>query len=170
VKDGKEGEVEMKGFIAAVYRLDVFFQAISGGVLGFMVLLTLTDVVLRNLGRPFVGAYEIVSFCGSVVVGFAMPYTSWKRGHIFVDFVIEKLGPKGKECFRVGTRCLGIVLFIFVGVNFIRYGFSLLASGEVSPGFKLPYYPIPFGLSLSCFLLSLTLVGDLMRGAKEEKK
>jgi TRAP-type C4-dicarboxylate transport system permease small subunit len=157
----------MKRFMDVVYRLDVSFQIISGAVLGFMVLLTLTDVVLRNLGKPFAGAYEIVSFCGAVVVGFAMPYASWKRVHVYVDFLQERLSPRRRAGIQLCTRCLGILLFIFIGINFIRYGISLKVSGEVSPGFKLPYYPIPFGLSVSCFLLCLTLFCDLVKVTKE---
>ena len=159
----------MKRLMDAVYRLDISFQIISGIVLVFMVLLTLTDVVLRNVGKPFVGAYEVVSFCGSVVVGFAMPYASWKRVHVFVDFLLEKMSPRKRAVMQQCTRCLGIILFIFIGVNFIRYGISLKLSGEVSPGFKLPYYPIPFGLSISCFLLCLTLFCDLVTITRKEK-
>jgi TRAP-type C4-dicarboxylate transport system permease small subunit len=153
--------------MAVVYRLDVSLQVISGVVLGFMVLLTLTDVVLRNLGRPFIGAYEIVSFCGAVVVGFAMPYASWKRTHVYVDFLVEKLSPRKKAGIQICTRCMGVALFTFIGINFILYGIRLQASGELSPGFKLPYYPIPFGLSVSCFALCLTLICDLIRVTRE---
>ena len=44
----------MKGFIAAIYRLDVFFQAISGGVLGFMVKPNMyVEAGYRALGQDY---------------------------------------------------------------------------------------------------------------------
>jgi TRAP-type C4-dicarboxylate transport system permease small subunit len=111
---------------------------------------------------------EIISFCGSVVIGFAIPYTSWKKAHVYVDFLTEKLSPRNKRMMEIITRCMGIALFAFIGYNFILYGFDLIRTKEVSPSFRLPYYPIPFGLSLSCFLECLTLVADLVKTVQQE--
>ena len=66
---------------------------------------------------------------------------------------------------------MAIVLFAFIGYNFILYGFDLKHTKEVSPGLKLPFYPIPFGLALSCFLQTVTLFCDLIntiRGGNNE--
>jgi TRAP-type C4-dicarboxylate transport system permease small subunit len=148
--------------MAAVLKIDITFHIIAGSVLAFMMVVTLLDVVMRNLGHPIVGTVEIISFCGSVVIGFAIPYTSWKKAHVYVDLVVEKLGPRNKMIMAVITRCMGIALFVFIGYNFIVYGRDLLHTGEVSASFRLPYYPIAFGLSLSCFLESATLFCDLL--------
>ncbi len=153
----------MKRFLGAVLRIDITFHAIAGSVLAFMMVVTLLDIIMRNLGRPIVGSMEIISFCGSVVVGFAIPYTSWKKAHVYVDFLLVKLSPGNRRIMEIITRCMGIALFAFIGYNFILYGFDLIKTKEVSPSFKLPYYPIPFGLSLSCFLQCLTLIADLLK-------
>ena len=153
----------MRRFMMGVFRTDVVLYWVSGLVLAFMMLVTLTDVVMRNMGRPIVGTLEIISFCGSVVVGFAIPYASWKKVHVFVDFLVAKLTPRNRKIMEVITRCMGIVLFVFVSYNFILYGLDLRRTHEVTPSFRLPYYPIPFGLSFSCFLVSITLVADLIK-------
>jgi len=161
----------MKRFLGAVLRIDITFHAIAGSVLAFMMVVTFLDIIMRNLGRPIVGSMEIISFCGSVVVGFAIPYTSWKKAHVYVDFLLVKLSPGNRRIMEIITRCMGIALFAFIGYNFILYGFDLIKTKEVSPSFKLPYYPIPFGLSLSCFLQCLTLIADLLKtvqGGKNE--
>ena len=64
----------MRRFMMAVFRVDVILYWAAGLVLACMMLVTLSDVIMRNLGRPIVGSLEIISFCGSVVVGFAIPY------------------------------------------------------------------------------------------------
>jgi hypothetical protein len=46
-----------------------------------MLLFTLTNVVMRAFGKP-IGDFEIISFLGAVVIGFAIPYTSLHKGHI----------------------------------------------------------------------------------------
>jgi TRAP-type C4-dicarboxylate transport system permease small subunit len=158
--DDGPGEGRMKRFLDAVLKIDMTFHAIAGSALVLMMAVTMLDIIMRNVGRPIVGTVEIISFCGAVVIGFAIPYTSWKKAHVYVDFFTMKLSPKNR-------RVMGIVLFAFIGYNFILYGLDLIKTSEVSPSFRLPYYPIPFGLSLSCFLQCLTLVADLLKNVEQ---
>ncbi len=157
----------MKRFLSGIEKLDLTFHAIAGIVLAAMVVITIGDVIMRNIGRPIVGTVELISFAGSVVFGFAIPYASWKRVHVYVDILTNKLGPTGKMVMNSFTRCVAIALFAFMGYNFILYGLDLKTTKEVSAGFRLPYYPIPFGLSLSCFLQTITLFADLVKTIKE---
>jgi|JFJP01.1.fsa_nt_gi TRAP-type C4-dicarboxylate transport system permease small subunit len=157
---------EMKQFFKFVFMTDLSFHFISGIVLALMMLVTLADVVARNMGFPIVGSMEIIQFSGAVVIGFSIPYTSWKKSHIYVDMIVDKLSPKKKMILNGITRLMGMALFIFIGINFIIYGFDLMRTGEVSASFRLPYYPIAFGLSLSCFLQTLTLFAEFFRPAK----
>ena len=153
----------MKRLFSAVYRLDISFQIIAGIVLAFMMVVTLADVILRAFGRPIVGGIELICFAGAVAIGFALPYSSYKKAHIYVDFLLQKLSLKSRTTLQVITKCVGVLLFLFIGYNFVLYGFDLIKTGEVSAGFRLPYYPITFGLALSCFLEALTLFCDLLK-------
>jgi len=147
---------------------DLFLFVIAGSGLAFMMVVTLTDVIMRTIGRPIVGGMELISFSGAVVVGFAIPYTSWTKGHIIVDFLMEKLSPNARKILQIITRCMGIALFLFAGYNFVIYGLDLLRTHEVTASFRIPYYPITFGLALSCFLQSITLFCDLVTTIKED--
>jgi len=160
----------MNRFLTAVSKVDITFHVIAGSVLALMMVVTLLDVIMRNIGHPIVGSMEIISFCGSVVVGFAIPYTSWKKAHVYVDMLVDKLSPRNRRIMDVITRCMGMALFLFISYNFVQYGLDLKRTGEVSAGFRLPYYPIAFGLALSCFLESVTLLSDLVRTIKGGNK
>ncbi len=160
----------MNRFVAVVAKTDMIFHIIAGSVLAFMMIVTLLDVFMRNIGHPIVGSMEIVSFCGSVVIGFAIPYTSWKKAHVYVDMLVDKLSVFHKKVMQAVTRCMGISLFVFIGYNFVLYALDLRRTGEVSASFRLPYYPIAYGLALSCFLESITLLCDLIRTIKGETK
>jgi TRAP-type C4-dicarboxylate transport system permease small subunit len=153
----------MKRFFKVVYSLDLSLQIVAGLGLAFMMVVTVIDVVMRALGRPFIGAIELICFSGAIVVGFAIPYSSWMKAHVYVDMLEEKLSQKVRFLFKVVTRLIGILLFLFISYNFILYGLSLKNSGEVSAGLKIPYYPITFGLAVSCFMESLTLFTDLLK-------
>lgn len=161
----------MRRFVATVYRLDLSLQVLAGLGLAFMILMTLTDIIMRTLGRPIVGSVELVCFSGAIVIGFAIPYSSRMQVHIFVDFVIKRLSPRSGAVLRSFTVSVGLLLFLLMGYNFIEYSLDLMRTGEVSAGLKIPYYPITFGLAASCLLESLTLFCQLwgiLRGGKNE--
>jgi TRAP-type C4-dicarboxylate transport system permease small subunit len=161
--------LDMQRFIRAVVAADYALFWVGGLGLAFMMLVTLTDVLMRYFGKPIFGSMEIVCFTSAVVIGFAIPYTSWTKGHIIVDFLLEMMSPGAVRVFQIVTRLMGIALFLFAGYNFILYSFDLIKSGEVTPGFRIPYYPITFGLSVSCFLQAITLFCDLLNTVREEK-
>jgi TRAP-type C4-dicarboxylate transport system permease small subunit len=128
-----------------------------------MLLFTLTDVVMRAFGKPIVGDFEIISFLGAVVVGFAIPYTTLLKGHVFVDFFIEKLPKNARDGMQIATRIIGIALFLWISWNFVDMSLDLIKSKEVTPVFRLPYYPISFGLAFCCIVQCFTLLSQIMK-------
>lgn len=140
-----------------------FLLLIAGLTLAFMLVFTLFDVLMRAFGKPIVGDFEIISFLGAVVVGFAIPYTSLLKGHVFVDFLIEKVPKNVGDAMQVATRVLSIALFLWIGWNFVSMSLDLIKSKEVTPVFRLPYYPISFGLAFACIIQCLTLVSQIRK-------
>jgi TRAP-type C4-dicarboxylate transport system permease small subunit len=160
----------MEGILNAVRQLSRLLNLIAGASITFIMLLTVTDVILRFFRRPIVGTYELVAFTGALVIGFALPITSWVRGHIFVDFVVLKLPRKMQDVFNVATRCAGIVLFYLIARNLINVGMDLQKSGEVSPTLQLPFYYVAYAVAISCFVQCLVLLCDIVKvfGGKYE--
>lgn len=152
----------MNAWSAFERKMCRFLLLIAGLTLAFMLIFTVTDVLLRALGRPIVGDYEIISFLGAVVVGFAIPYTSLLKGHVIVDFLLEKLPKNVGDVMQVATRILGIALFIWMGWNFVVMSLDLVKSKEVTPVFRLPFYPISLGLAFCCIIQCFTFVSQIM--------
>jgi TRAP-type C4-dicarboxylate transport system permease small subunit len=136
---------------------------IAGLTLAFMLLFTLADVVMRAFGKPIVGDFEIISFLGAVVVGFAIPYTTLLKAHVLVDFLIEKLPKNVSDGMQVATRIIGIALFLWMSWNFVDMSLDLIKSKEVTPVFRLPYYPITFGLAFCCLVQCFTLFSQILK-------
>jgi TRAP-type C4-dicarboxylate transport system permease small subunit len=156
----------MTPLLDAVRRLSRFLNGIAGVALVFLMLLTVADVVLRMFKKPIVGTYEMVLLSGAIVIGFALPLTSWTRSHIFVDFFLSGLPRRLRTGFNVVTRLLGIGIFGLAGWNLFRYGWDLRESGEVSLTLQLPFYPIAIGVGASCLILCLVLACDIVRIAR----
>jgi TRAP-type C4-dicarboxylate transport system permease small subunit len=153
----------MEGFLKTVKGISRFLNIIAGISLTFLMLLTITDVILRGFKSPVPGTYEVVAFAGAVVIGFSMPLTSWLRGHIFVDFFILKFSQSGRDIFNIATRCMVIILFFLIGWNMIKYAMDLQKSGEVSLTLQMPFYPVAYGVGVCCFVQCLVLVCDIVK-------
>ena len=160
----------MNGFINKIRGITRFLNIIAGISLTFLMLLTISDVILRFFRKPIVGTYELVALSGAVVIGFSLPMTSLLRQHIFVDFFIAKFSKKVQSVFNVATRCVVFILFILVGWNLFKYALDLQKSGEVSPTLKMPFYPIVYAVGICCFVQCLVFLCDLVKisGGKYE--
>jgi len=156
----------MKRFMAGIVNIDKSLYVIAGSVLAFMIVLTFFDVILRNLGHPITGSMEIIQYGGSIVFGFSIPYGTLLGAQIIVDIMTDKLSPGKKRTVNIVTRCVGILLFLFVAYNFLIYGIEVRHSGERTASFKIPYYPFAFALSLSFLLQSFTVFRDLIKTVK----
>jgi TRAP-type C4-dicarboxylate transport system permease small subunit len=158
----------LERLLNAVGRLSRFINVIAGVAITFIMLLTVLDVILRSFRRPIVGTYELVAFSGAVVVGFAIPLTSWMRGHIYVDFFTGKLPKTVRTLFNLATRGMAIGLFLLIGWNLVKMGMDLHQSGEVSLTLQLPFYPVAYGVAVSCFVQCLVLMMDMVKIVRGE--
>jgi TRAP-type C4-dicarboxylate transport system permease small subunit len=149
--------------MAGVVTIDKSLFVIAGGVLASMILLTLFDVVLRNFGHPITGSMEFIQYGGSIVFGFSIPYGTLLGAQVIVDILTDKLGPGSKRTTEIITRCVGILLFLFIAYNFFFYAVDVRRTGERTASFKIPYYPFGFALSFSFLLQSLTIFCDLIK-------
>ena len=156
----------MKRFVAGIVNIDKSLYVIAGSILACMIILTLFDVVLRNFGHPITGSMEFIQYGGAIVFGFSIPYGTMLGAQVLVDILTEKLSPRKKRMIHVLTRCVGIIIFLFVAYNFFVYGIDVRKTGERTASFKIPYYPFAFALSFSFLLQSFTIFCDLIKAAR----
>lgn len=158
----------MDVFLKRVKKFSLMAYAIAGASLTFLMSITILDVILRYFRRPIPGTYELVGFAGAVVVGFALPFTSWVRGHVYVDFLLLRFPGRLREAFHILTRSIVFFLFSLMGWNLIKFAVDLRRSGEVSLTLQVPFYPVPFALGLCCFLQCLVMVCDIVKVVRGE--
>jgi TRAP-type C4-dicarboxylate transport system permease small subunit len=151
------------GWLPYIEKLNKVMDAIGAGVLLFMMFLTVADVILRYLKMPIVGTYELVSFAGALVVGCALPQTSWQKTHVTVDIVTDKM-PKGRlQVLQISTRAMAMGLFIILGWNVLDMAKTLYDTGESSMTLAIPLYPLAAALGLCCLAECLVLLCDIGR-------
>ncbi len=143
-------------------------DCVAGTALVLIMLLTSLDVILRYLGRPVQGSYDMVSFGAAFVIGFALPRTSWDKGHVRVDVLIEKI-PDKIVFFDFVTRILAISLFAIMCWNFAKLGASFSRTGEGTLTLGIPLYPIAYALAVAAFFECLALLGDIFKIALQRR-
>ena len=135
---------------------DIFNWIAAAAVTGMM-LLTCMDIILRLFRHPIPGTYEIVGFLGAVFAAFSLGYTSVNRGHIAVDFIVQKLPPRAQTIVDGINALICAVLFGLLARQSMHYAADLKSFGEVSMTLQMPVYPFVYGIAAGCWLLVLVL-------------
>jgi TRAP-type C4-dicarboxylate transport system permease small subunit len=153
----------MDRVFSLLVRVADILNKIAGAALTLMMFLTVADVLMRAGGRPILGTYEIVGLLLALVIGFGIPRVSLDRGHVYMEFLLERLPRRNKDIMNVFTRLLCIFLFLLIGYNLFSIGNEFHASGEVSPTLKLPFFPVAYAVGVCCFLECLVFVSDIWK-------
>ena len=121
-----------------------------------LVLVVFVDVVMRYLFRTsFVFTQELEWWLFAFIFLMGAGYTLLHDGHVRVDIIYQRLGPKGKAWINL----VGVILFLFPGcfliiktsLNFVATSWSVM-EGSPDPG-GIPFrfilkscIPVGFGL------------------------
>jgi TRAP-type C4-dicarboxylate transport system permease small subunit len=153
----------MAGQFKILRFVSKLLNIIAGIAVTVMMLLTVADVLLRAGGHPIIGTYEIVALLLALVIGFGIPQVSLDRGHVYMDFLLEKLSKRGKKVMNTITRLFCIIFFLPLGYNLFNVGARFHASGEVSATIKIPFYPVVYGVAVCCLLECCVFIFDIVR-------
>ncbi len=127
-----------------------------------MMLLTCADVFLRFFKHPILGTYELVGLFGALSIAFAIPATTLSKGHVAVDFMVEKLPAAGQRFFTVIANLLSLALFGLIAWESFVYARILQSSGEVTLSLEMPFYPVVYVISGASLLVCIVLLLDLV--------
>jgi len=144
-----------------VMRLCNVMSWIAGIVLVCMAAITMADIIMRIFGSPIPGTYEVVAYMGVAVTGFALPRASMKKANVYVDLLIDKLSKVPHKCLRVTTRILVFLMFLITAYYFIQMGMSFVATRSVTMTLRIPFYPVVFGMALTCVAQCLISIYEI---------
>jgi len=152
----------MERYLKIIQAANKGMDLVAGTALVSIMLLTSCDVILRYLGHPILGSYDLVSFGAVFVIGFALPRTSWEKMHITVDVLVEKI-PDRRFILDIVTRVMALALFVLVGWNLVVLGAGFYETGEETLTLGIPLFPLAFALGFCAFLQCFSLIGDVVR-------
>ncbi|WP_440996534.1 TRAP transporter small permease [Arhodomonas sp. SL1] len=133
------------------------------GLLGLAVL----DILLRAVGYPVPGSYEIIGWLAAVAMAAAVGHTQAHRGHVAIDLLLTRLPARLRDALEAITMLLSIALFALASWQLFQHGVALQASGSSSGTLKAPVYPWVYATATGMAALTLVLtlqLGEHLRG------
>ena len=153
----------METLFGVLVRVSKILGYIGGAALTFMMFLTVADVLMRAGGHPILGTYEMVALSLAIVIGFTIPKVSLERANVYMEILLEKLSKRNRAIMNTFTRILCILLFAIIGYNLLLIGNEFHTSGEVSSTLKIPFFPIPYFVGISCFIECFVFIFHIVK-------
>lgn len=114
-----------------------------------IVLIVCGDVVLRSVGAPVKGAYDLVRVLGVLAVSCALPLTTAMKGHVAIEYFFQRLNRTGRIIVDTLMRILMITGFAMATIECVRRGFRFLRASEVTQTIQLPIFWVPWVMAVA---------------------
>lgn len=144
----------------------LLMAAVTGIGIILMAAITCIDILLRLVGYPLVGIYDLVRVAGAVAMAFALPYTTAVKGHVAIEYFFQKLGKKGRIAVDSISRVISITFFSLLLHEAIKYGSRLKETGEVTLTLQFPLFWVPWAIAFSCGVMVLVIFHNLLHPGK----
>ncbi|MBN2232263.1 MAG: TRAP transporter small permease [Deltaproteobacteria bacterium] len=128
--------------------------------------LTCADVIGRLFRHPILGTYEMVGLLGALAIALALPSTTLEKGHVAVDFLVEKCPSHLRRLIDILMSLLGAVLFALIAWQSLLYADGLRETGEVTLSCQLPFWPVVDAIAVSALLVSVVLLAESLPAAR----
>jgi len=154
----------------AFRKFNAFLNVISSTLMIILMLMTVTDVVLRKwFGLPFSGSYELTMLMLSLIVLFGFGYANDYKEHVVIDIFYERMPYSLKKFCSILAITLSLVMTAVLTFVVFRQGLRLMASGGITFSLKIPLWPFAMIGSVGFFGYFLSNVCDCLFILKDRK-
>lgn len=143
----------------------------AGVALTGMMLLTVADVIGRYVfSKPIRGTYELVGFLLVGAGSLGLGYCQVKKGHIRVDFLLQRFPEKVRPIVTALANFLGFAAFSLLCWRCALYAqYYISATGNHTDTLGIPLTPFVIVLAVGTGMLALVILFDLVRSLTKVK-
>jgi len=151
--------------IARVIRRTSYLLCVTGMVFVIpLMLLTAVDVVSRVIwSKPIAGTFELSEYLLAIVILLGAAYTQQVKGHVGVDFVTSRFGPRLKALCEILSYlgCMAILaLLVWQGYK------RAMEETTVSDMLRIPQAPFRMLVAVAGLTLFAEFFVDLLKSLK----
>ena len=123
-----------------------------------MMLLTSSDVMLRYLGYPIKGTYDVVGLLGALVVALPIARTQVLNRHVAMEYMAQRKSWLARGIAQLVTFALSIAVYAVITWQLVAFAGKLKSVGRVSDTVEIPLYPFVYAIALAFLLTCLVLI------------
>ncbi|MBN1410714.1 MAG: TRAP transporter small permease [Spirochaetales bacterium] len=143
---------------------------VSGAAILVMIIVPVTDILLRLFRLSITGSYDIVRMAGILALSAGLPYVTAVKGHVAIELIYHRLPKTAKVIVGIIVNMASMAFFGIICYQGVLYGLSLYQSGEVSATLQFPVFWIPFVLSFCSVIVVLVILYLTAHPGKELMK
>lgn len=154
-----------------VRQISRIINGIGVGVLGLMMILTVTDVFLRySINRPLSSSFELTELMMVVVICFGLAQTGVLKDHISVEMLVSRFSERLQNIINSITSLVSVgVLSLVTWQSFVQAK-MLYEDGLTSAVLYIPIFPFHIVAGLGFAVFTLVLLGDFFNSLSEAVK
>ncbi len=160
MKMGHVAEV-LDGFLNRLSRILV---AIGIIILMLLTFVMVTGVILRYFfNKPIPGVLEIIEYMMVTILTLGLAYTAVAKRNIIIDLLITHLPSSVHAGFVAIASIVSLGFFLLLTWASVLYAESQYDVMAVSSILHIPRWPFASVVAFGCFLLTLVLLGDVIK-------
>lgn len=138
---------------------------IAALILFGMMMLTFADVTGRYFIRPVKDAYELTEFMLALVVFLGLGYTQLHKGHVSINFIVEKFSVRVRNIIESIFYCMGLVILSLM--SWQMFIFAQRTIGVTSGRLQLPNSLFIMIAGVGIVLFALTLLLEFLKSIQK---
>lgn len=150
--------------------ISMILQGVGAGVLAVMMFLTASDVTLRQFKLPIMGTDDITAFLMAILISFGLAYCTIKKGHVQVDFIVERLPARTQAIINSITTLLSFVICVLITWQSFANMISVYKSGATSWTLNIIVYPFAGIVAFGFALFALVLMANFFEAISGVRK
>ena len=146
--------------MAFLNKIRFILQILTSFILLLLVVTPVTQIILRLLSAPFIGAEEMSRYLLIALIFLGSPLAVWMGGHIAMD-QFQGFFPKQLTLwlrFVITTSCVFVFGYLTVsGISLIRK-----MHANTSPALVVPFWIIMTPVAVGCLLLTIEYAVEMV--------
>ncbi len=128
-----------------------------------VMLVIVTNVILRIPWKPLPGTVEMVELLGAMLLGLGIAYCQQMKSHIYVSILVDRFAPRTQALIDTVTGLLALAVTTLLARQIFLYGSRMLDRGYTTGHLQIPLYPFIYLVSFGFLILCLVLLKDLLK-------
>ncbi|MFC1535115.1 TRAP transporter small permease [Thermodesulfobacteriota bacterium] len=157
-------------FAGIVYWLINVGTVIGSVFMVVLMLLIVTNIIMRFFKSPILGHYELVELFALVAVSFALVYAAMHKTHVAIEVLVSRFPQRVQAALEVFTSLFGLgfwAIIFWASAGIIP---ERVMKGETSHTLEIPYLPFRLFWVSALLLFCLVLIIDIVKAWQKAVK